>query len=190
MKLYHIAAATLVVALAAAVVTADEKTALKSGPQVGADLNDCGPFHPLNVNGEKAGKEACLFCAYGERPVVMIFAREPNAQLGKLIKKLDAACEKHKKEELASFVVFCTKDDKAETKAKKCAKDCDLKHVVLAIDKPAGPDKYDVSEKADVTVVMYVDRKVKANHTFEKGELKDKDVETVVKDLSKILPKS
>ena len=34
-----------------------------------------------------------------------------------------------------------------------------------------------------------VNRKVKANHTFKKGELKDKDVETVIKDLDKILPK-
>lgn len=33
--------------------------ALKSGPQVGAEVP--GPFHPLNVTGEHAGKKACLY---------------------------------------------------------------------------------------------------------------------------------
>jgi len=190
MKLFHFAAVAVVVALGAALVAADDKKSeLKSGPQVGADLNDCGPFEPLNVNGPKAGKKACMFCAYGEYPVVMIFAREPNEQLGKLLKKIEAACEEHKKDDLSSFVVFCTKDNEAESKVKKCAEKCDLKKIVLTIDNPAGPEKYDVNEKADVTVVMYVDRKVKANHAFGKGEMKDKDVEVIIKDLSKILPK-
>jgi hypothetical protein len=31
---------------------------LKSGPQVGEQLP--GPFHPLNINGAKAGKKNCL----------------------------------------------------------------------------------------------------------------------------------
>jgi len=188
--LLNVAAAALAVALFAGIVTAeDKKAAVKSGPQVGADLNDCGPFHPLNVNGENAGKKSCLFCAYGAQPVVMIFAREPNKELGKLIKKVDAACDKYSKDDLASFVVFCTKDDEAEAKVKKCAKDCDLKKVVLSIDNPTGPEKYEVSKEADVTVVLYVDRKVKANYAFKKDELKDKDIETILEDLPKILPK-
>jgi hypothetical protein len=187
MKL-HLVAAGLVLALSAALVVAEDKTAVKSGPQVGDDL--AGPFHPLNVNGKQAGKKHCLYCENGSNPVVMIFAREPNAQLGKLIKKVDAACTAHSKEKLNSFVVFCTKDEEAETKAKKCAKDCDLKKVVLSIDNPSGPKDYNFNEKADVTVILYVDRNVKANYTFKKDEMKDKDVDAIVKDLSKILPKS
>jgi hypothetical protein len=188
MKLHHFAAVALLVALSAALVAADEKTTLKSGPQVGEEL--AGPFHPLNVNGAKAGEKHCLYCENGANPVVMIFARQPNAQLGKLIKKIDSACETHKKDKLASFVVFCTKDEEAEKKAKKCADDCGLKKVVLAIDNPAGPKDYNFNEKSDVTVILYVDRTVKANHTFKKDEMKDKDVDAIVKDLSKILPKS
>ena len=41
---------------------------------------------------------------------------------------------------------------------------------------------------ADVTVVLYYKHNVKANYAFKKGELKDKDIEKIVKDLSKILP--
>lgn len=184
MKL-HVAALSLAAVLVAGIVLAEEKTAVKSGPQVGKDL--AGPFHPLNVTGDKAGQKACLYCAYGDRPVVMIFAREPNAQLGKLLKKVDAACDKNTKAKLASFVVFCSKGDDLEKNVKKCAKDCDLKKVVLAIDNPAGPEGYDVNKDADVTVVLYQERNVKANHAFKKGELKDADVEKIVKDLSKIL---
>jgi len=184
MKL-HIVAAAVIVALSVGLVAAEEKKALKSGPQVGETL--AGPFHPLNVNGDKAGKKHCLYCENGERPVVMIFAREPNKQLSKLIKKIDAACEEHKKEKLNSFVVFCTKSKDAEKDVKKCAEDCGLKKVVLAIDNPAGPDEYKVSEKADVTVVLYVERKVKANYAFGKGEMTDKDVDAIIKDLPKIL---
>lgn len=186
MKL-HVAALSLVVVLAAGFVLAEEKTAVKSGPQVGKDL--AGPFHPLNVTGDKAGQKACLYCAYGDRPVVMIFAREPNAQLGKLLKKVDAACAKNAKSKLASFVVFCSKGDALEKSVKKCAKSCDLKKVVLAIDNPAGPEGYEVNKDAEITVVLYVERTVKANHAFKKGQLKDKDVDTIIKDLSKILPK-
>ena len=45
-----------------------------------------------------------------------------------------------------------------------------------------------VNKEADVTVVLYVDRNVKANFAFKKGELKEKEIEEVVKALPKILP--
>ena len=45
---------------------------LKSGPQVGKEVP--GPFHPMNVTGESAGKKACLYCANGGNPVAVVFA--------------------------------------------------------------------------------------------------------------------
>src|SRR5262245_66444418 len=51
----------------------------KSGPQVGETVP--GPFHPLNVTGEKAGEKACLYCQNGGNPVAMIFARECRAEV-------------------------------------------------------------------------------------------------------------
>ena len=49
---------------------------VKSGPQVGSTLP--GPFEPLNLNGPDAGDECCLFCKYGNNPVVMVFASKPS----------------------------------------------------------------------------------------------------------------
>ncbi len=52
---------------------------LKSGPQVGEDVP--GPFHPLNINGAKAGQKNCLFCENGSNPVAMVFARDVSEPL-------------------------------------------------------------------------------------------------------------
>src|ERR1700678_54772 len=73
---------------------------LRSGPQVGEMVP--GPFHPLNCNGEFAGKKQCLYCINGTTPVAMIFARENAPQVTKLIKKIDAATAKNKDAEMGS----------------------------------------------------------------------------------------
>jgi hypothetical protein len=185
MKTLSLVALILAVALFAGVAVA-EKAAITSGPQVGEDL--AGPFHPLNVNGSAAGKKNCLYCSNGSNPVAMVFAREASPELTKLIKKLDSCVGKHADAKMGSFVVFCSNEEGLETKLKDIVKENEIKKVVLSIDNPAGPEGYKVSKDADVTVVLYKNRNVKANYAFKKGELKDKDIDKIVKDLSKILP--
>jgi hypothetical protein len=185
MKSLRIAALTsLFLALTSVLVAAEP---LKSGPQVGDKVP--GPFEPLNINGSKAGQKNCLFCSNGSNPVAMIFARETSEPLTKLIKKLDAETVKNGECKMGSFVVFLNDDESMEKKLKDIVKTADLKQTVLATDVKTGPEKYNVAPEADVTVVLYTDRVVKANYTFKKGQLKDKDVDTIVSDLSKILPK-
>lgn len=160
---------------------------IKSGPQAGEKLP--GPFHPLNVNGESAGEKACLFCKHGQSPVAMVFARTPECEgTQKLIKALEKVTGDNAKAEMGSFVVFLSDSDKTEKSLKKFSEDAKLKNVTLAVDNPAGPDKYGVSKDADLTVVLYTDRVVKVNKTFEKGKITDKDIEAIVSDVSKILP--
>ena len=175
----------LVAAVAAVVlslpVMAEE---LKSGPQTGEKVP--GPFHPLNVTGEHKGEKFCQFCTNGDNPVAMVFARENSDSLAKLVKKIDEATIKNKDKEMGSFVVFLSDSDKLEGALKKMADTAKIEKTVLSIDNPAGPKNYKVSADADVTVVLYVDRKVKANYAFKKGELKDSDIEKVIADVSKI----
>jgi hypothetical protein len=159
---------------------------LTSGPQVGQDVP--GPFHPLNVTGDKAGQKNCLFCQNGSNPVAMIFAREVSEPVTKLIKKVDAATAEHSDCQMGSFVVFLSDAEDLQAKLKDVANKENIKTTVLSIDNPAGPGAYKVSKDADVTVVLYTDRKVKANYAFKKDELKDKDIDAVVADISKILP--
>ena len=124
--------ATALVVCGGAAIAAD----LKSGPQTGEMIP--GPFHPLNVNGEDAGKKACLYCKGGDSPVVAIFARSADdAKLKKLITTLEDATVKNAKAELNGFVVFCSNNDKLQAKLKEFAEKAELKNVILAIDEPA-----------------------------------------------------
>jgi hypothetical protein len=171
-------AAVTLVLFAGSAFAAD---AVKSGPQVGENVP--GPFHPLNINGSKAGQKNCLFCSNGNKPVAMIFARDVDSNLVALIKKIDGATAEDK---AGSFVVFLSDDKSLEKKLEDVVKKEGLKKCVLSIDNPAGPKGYEVSEKADITVVLYKERKVEANFSFAKGDLKEKDIDTIVKGFSKI----
>jgi hypothetical protein len=115
----------------------------------------------------------------------VIFAREISDGLTSLVKKIDEANASN--QGMGSFVVFLGDEEGMEQKLKDLADKEQIKTTILTLDNPAGPRGYNVARDADVTVVYYVQKKVKANHAFKKGELKD--VDTVVKDLDKILPK-
>ena len=119
----------------------------------------------------------------------MIFAREVSGPLTSLVKKLDEATAKHRKADLGSFVVFCSDDQKLEKQLKELAEKEKLKETVLTIDSPSGPEDYKIAKDAEVTVICYVGHEVKVNYSFKKGELKDKDVDKIIADLAKILPK-
>lgn len=117
----------------------------------------------------------------------MIFAREVSGPLTSLVKQIDAATAKNSGAKMGSFIVFLSGD---EAKAKELAAKEGIKSTVVSVmDTPSGPPKYNVAKDADVTVVLYNKRKVEANYAFEKGKLTDKDVEKIVGDLSRILPK-
>src|SRR5688572_19276242 len=122
---------------------------------------------------------------HGGKPVAMIFAREVSDNLTSLVKKLEKATADSKGKK-GSFVVFCSDEEKLEDQLKELAKKEKLSNCVLTIDtKKSGP--YDnFAAEADVTVMLYAGRKVKTNHTFKKGELKDKDVEKIVKEFEEL----
>ena len=185
-----LAAFALVAVVASGLYAFEEKKApVKSGPQVDEKL--AGPFHPLNVNGPAAGTKSCLYCSNGDSPVAMIFAREPSPALTKLIKKIDESTAKNSGADMGSFVVFCSAEEEKDLskKLETLVKNSAISKCVLCIDNPAGPKGYKVAKDADVTVVLYVERTVKANFAFKKGELKDGDIEKIVADVAKILPK-
>jgi len=181
--LKNLVAGLTVALLASTVLAADP--AVKSGPQVNETL--AGPFHPLNVTGAKAGEKNCLYCENGSNPVAMIFARETSPELTKLIKAIDEATMKNKSNEMGSFVVFCSDKDGLDKELASLAQKSGIKSCVLAIDNPAGPKGYNVDKNADITVVLYTNRVCKANFTFKKGQLTDKDIDTIIASLPKIL---
>ena len=178
------ALAVVVTILAVAVAAAAEP--VKSGLQPGEKITAI--FEPLNVTGEFAGQPHCLVCENGTNPVAMIFAREVSEPLLKLAARLDAATVKNKDKSMGSFVVVLSEADGLDQRLSGAAKKHQLKQIVLSTHAPAGPEGFNVAEDADVTVVLYRDYDVKANHAFRKGELNDKAIEKIAADVSKILP--
>jgi hypothetical protein len=117
----------------------------------------------------------------------MIFAREINDPLTGLVKQIDTATTAHADKKMGSFVVFLSDTKDLDKTLADLAKKEKIEHTVLSIDAPEGPKGYKVDKDADVTVVLYVKRHVKASHAFHKGELSAADIEKIMADLPKIL---
>ena len=118
----------------------------------------------------------------------MIFAREISKPVTSLVKKIEAATVKNSSANMASFAVFLSDEEGLDKKLKEWADKEKIKKTALTIDNPAGPSGYHIAKDADVTVLLYVKKNVKANYAFKKGDLKQKDIEKIVGDLSTILP--
>lgn len=118
----------------------------------------------------------------------MIFAREVSDPLTSLVKKIDAENQKQGKK-MMSFVIFLSDKEGMKDQLKDLATKEKLKETVLALESPAGPAGYDIPKEADVTVVFYATRDIKANHAFKKGEFDAKAVDRVLEDMPKIFKK-
>lgn len=119
----------------------------------------------------------------------MIVARDVTGPLTSLVKKIDEATAKNAGK-MGSFVVFINDSEGFDKKLEELAKKQGLKHTILTVvSNPKGPPGYHIAKDAEVTVLLYVKKTVKANYAYPKGELRSRDVDKIVGGLSKILPK-
>ncbi len=174
-------AAFLVALLSAGMVAAGSVT---SGPQVGDKVP--GPFKPMNVTGEDAGKASCQYCRNGSRPVAVVFAKEVTPALARLVAKIDAA-NVASKDGMGSYVVVCNEAPGVDRQLLAVAQQMRIQQTILTTYKAGGPEKYRLSPEADVTVLLYNHFTVKANRAFKKSELTEEAIDAVVADLGKML---
>jgi hypothetical protein len=85
--------------------------------------------------------------------------------------------------------VFLSEQESLAKRAAEAAKSRGLKQIVLSTFEPGGPEGFDVARDADLTVVLYREHEVKANHAFRQGELTDAAIHQIMADLPKILAK-
>ena len=145
-----------------------------------------GPYSFLVATGPQRGQQTCYICEQDDKPTVVIFARTLSEPLGKLVVKLDAEVQKRKD---AGFKVWVTQlAAKADLDAlAKWAKATAIKNApVGAFEDLDGPPAYKLDQSADVTVLLFVKRKVVANFAFRTGELTDEAIGRVVKELPKL----
>ena len=118
-----------------------------------------------------------------------IFAREITDDLASLVKQIDEKVTKNEEKKMAAFVVLLSEDaDKVAPQLEQLAKTQSIENVPLTVfDGEAGPSSYKIAEDADVTVLIWKELEVKANHAFRKGELDAKKIDSIVKDADRIL---
>lgn len=144
-----------------------------------------GPYSFLVATGPERGQQTCFICAQDEKPTAVVFARSLTPQLGKLLAKFDTEMPKKKD---AGFKAWMTlQADTADLDGlAKWSQSQGLKAVPVGTFEDAdGPPAYKLAKDADVTVMLFVKKKVVANFAFRGGELTDEQV----KEIEKALPK-
>jgi len=121
--------------------------------------------------------------------VVAIITRKLTDDLASLVKQVDEKVGANKDKKMASFVVVLSEDPAAnEAKLKELAKKEGIKNVPLTtFADSAGPESYKISKDAEVTVLLWVGQKVKANLAFAPGKLNKDGIKAVLDDTAKIL---
>ncbi|WP_153555168.1 hypothetical protein [Roseimaritima sediminicola] len=183
-RMMFCAAVVAAVGFAGNLQAEDKKSdCLKEGDPIGA-------FYVTKVagaedDGVEAGQELCYRCRYGQRPMVMVFARKHSEQLNQLVGKLDQAVQSHSDEQLKGFVTLLGGEaDSLKKDAEKLASATNVKQVpvVVAKDTKNGPRNYKLDADADVQVVIANNSQVVSNHAFAADKV---DVDAVMSDVEK-----
>ncbi|WP_206294521.1 hypothetical protein [Humisphaera borealis] len=166
---------------------AAEKTAeVKSGLPLGTPTT---AFNVKDITGPSAGKSLCYRCQYGAKPVACIFTREITEEVATLIKEIDTKVGENGDKKMCAFVVLLT--DNADEGAKKLlavAKDKGIKNVPLTVfDGVAGPEKYQISKDAAVTVMMWNKSRIAVNQAYAAAKLPEGEVKKLAGETAKIL---
>ena len=179
----------VLVSVASTALAGNLQSGLEPGEELEAfDVEKCAGA----VNdGVDVGSTLCYRCRYKARPVVVVFSRKADAQLAKLVKKLDGQVVAHEDDLLSSFVCFLGENpEELKVNAKQFGAKNKVERVALVVpqDCENGPPEYNLNSEAEVTVLLYVNGRVEANHAFAAGKLSDKAIATIVSDTTKILP--
>ena len=145
-----------------------------------------GPYSFLVATGPERGQLTCYICEQEDKPTAVVFARRLSAPLGTLLQGLDAiAADKAD----AGFKAWMTETTSAADldALAAWAKDQGLKSVpVGAFEDPVGPPAYLLADDAEVTVLLFVNRKVVGNFAYREGELDKAAVGDVLKSVPKL----
>ena len=182
MKKFFSACAAVVIASASLVVAAEIQSGLEKGKSVPA-------FTVKDVTGPSKGDELCYRCRYGAQPVVSIFAKEMSDEVAQLSKELDNVIAKNRDQKMSGFIVLMsdTPDKVASTLTAAAEKHKISQMPMTTFKGTEGPDGYKINTKADVTVMMWVDGKVKVSQGLSKSDLNKEMIAKLVGETKSIL---
>lgn len=177
-----IAAFAAVLIATVGLVAGEIQSGLEKGKQVPA-------FNVKDITGpNKDGDELCYRCRYGNQPVVSVFTKEMTEEVAQLSKELDNVVSKNRDQKMAGFVVLLSDTpEKVAPSLTKAAEKHKINIPMTTFNGINGPDGYKLNSKADVTVMMWVEGKVKVSQGLSKGDLNKETIAKLVKETGTIL---
>lgn len=148
-----------------------------------------GPYTFVVATGKERGQLTCYICETGDKPAIVIFARQPHDSLGRLVAAIDRAVADPINAPLRAWVTFLSDNQAAmDAAVVKWSKAQAIKNVPLGVfEDPQGPPSYRLADDADVTVMLFVKQRVRANFAFRVNELTPQACEAVLAEIPKIL---
>jgi len=179
---------TALVLSAAAVIAADVKSGLQQGEKINAFIVTKCAGNP--TDGVAEGESLCYRCKMGNRPVAAVFAHSVDDNLVSLVKELDKVVAQNQDKKMASFVNLIGENkDQLKDDAKQLVETAGVENIAVVV--PAegrrGWDALKLSDDADVTVLIFKDGKIAANHAVAPGKLNQDKIAAIVADTGKIL---
>jgi hypothetical protein len=149
-----------------------------------------GPYSFLVATGLERGQQTCYVCSTAEKPAIAIFARKLSDPLGKLIVKCDDFELGQPKDSTKAWATILGEKTVSLDNLAKWVKQAGIKNTPVGVfDDPIGPPSYKLHHDAEVTVLLWVNRKVVANFAFRAGELDDAAIKKIVTAMSKLVEK-
>jgi hypothetical protein len=171
MRFRRLVGLILIAIVPASVARVSAKDPCVSGPQTGERP---GPYSFLVATGPERGQPTCYVCSTAEKPAIIVFARSLSDPLAKLLAKCDEAVAAQPKDAMRAWMTILGEKTTSLDDLGRWAKQAGLKSVPVGVfDDPVGPPSYKLAEDADVTIVLFIDRKVTANFAFRRSELND-----------------
>ena len=146
-----------------------------------------GPYSFLIATGPDRGKQECYVCAQGDKPTVIVFGRALSPATGKLLAALDAEAVSSRDPRVKCWFTQLTETADLDALG-KWSQSHGLKSLVVgACEDPDGPPGYQLNSDAEVTVLMFVGKKVVVNAALRADELTAERVAEVRLGVAKIL---
>ncbi len=146
-----------------------------------------GPYSFLVATGPERGKQTCFVCAQDRKPTAVVFTRRLTPAAGRLFARLDAVAAVKAGAGLKVWLTHLADTaDLDEVAAWTRTHAVKVSPAGVYEDRD-GPPAYKLAPAADVTVVVFTDRKVTASFTFRAGELTDARIPAVVAAVEKLV---
>jgi hypothetical protein len=145
-----------------------------------------GPYAFEVVTGPQRGQSCCYICETGDKPAAVVFARGLTGPLGRLAAGLDRAATDGQPAGFRTWLTLLAPAVGEDAHLVEWGQKYALRMPLGTFADADGPPAYRLNRAADVTVLLFVKKKVVANFAFRAGELTDAKADDVVAALKKL----